>query len=84
MLRVLMPELCVCLLLNLQTKKRFAKEWGEVEKANQHVEKFENDQSSTKPEVEKVNAHAQFLRKLKKKKTFCVDAESAFTVIFLI
>ncbi|XP_037545736.1 cdc42-interacting protein 4 homolog [Nematolebias whitei] len=40
------------------TKKRFAKEWGEVEKANQHVEKFENDQSSTKPEVEKAKQNA--------------------------
>lgn len=54
-LLVLVPEIWVCIPLNLQTKKRFAKEWAEVEKANQHVEKIENDTSATKLDVEKVN-----------------------------
>ncbi|XP_013866823.1 cdc42-interacting protein 4 homolog isoform X2 [Austrofundulus limnaeus] len=40
------------------TKKRFAKEWAEVEKANQHVEKIENDMSATKIDVEKAKQSA--------------------------
>lgn len=43
--------LCSC----LQTKKRFAKEWAEAEKAAQQAEKTENDPNATKPDVEKVN-----------------------------
>ena len=39
----------------LQTKKRFAKEWGEAEKATQHAEKTEADVNATKLDVEKVN-----------------------------
>lgn len=39
----------------LQTKKRFAKEWAEAEKATQQAEKTENDLGATRLEVEKVN-----------------------------
>ncbi|XP_017285496.1 thyroid hormone receptor interactor 10b [Kryptolebias marmoratus] len=46
-------------LKHLETvKKRFAKEWAEVEKANQHVEKFENDLYATKIDVEKAKQNA--------------------------
>lgn len=45
--------MCVC----LQTKKRFAKEWAEAEKATQQAEKIENDLNATKLDVEKVNTH---------------------------
>lgn len=38
----------------LQTKKRFAKEWAEAEKATQHAEKIEHDLNATKLDVEKV------------------------------
>lgn len=46
--------MCVCA---LQTKKRFAKEWAEAEKATQQAEKTESDLYSTKLDVEKVNTH---------------------------
>lgn len=37
-----------------QTKKRFAKEWAEAEKATQQAEKTEHDLNATKLDVEKV------------------------------
>lgn len=37
-----------------QTKKRFAKEWAEAEKATQQAEKTEHDVNATKMDVEKV------------------------------
>ncbi|XP_061575990.1 thyroid hormone receptor interactor 10b isoform X2 [Cololabis saira] len=39
------------------TKKRFAKEWAEAEKATQQAEKTEHDPNATKPDVEKVKLH---------------------------
>lgn len=45
----------------LQTKKRYAKEWAEAEKATQQAEKTENDLNATRLDVEKVNA--RFLSK---------------------
>lgn len=39
-----------------QTKKRFAKEWAEAEKATQQAEKTEHDVNATKLDVEKVKA----------------------------
>lgn len=39
----------------LQTKKRYAKEWAEAEKATQQAEKTESDLNATKLDVEKVN-----------------------------
>lgn len=44
----------VCLCSLLQTKKRFAKEWAEAEKATQQADKAEHDLNATKMEVEKV------------------------------
>lgn len=43
--------------LCLQTKKRFAKEWAEADKATQQADKIENDLNATKLDVEKVNTH---------------------------
>lgn len=43
----------------LQTKKRFAKEWAEADKATQQAEKTENDLNATKLDVEKVNTNTQ-------------------------
>uniref|UniRef100_A0A8C7MVG2 Thyroid hormone receptor interactor 10 n=1 Tax=Oncorhynchus kisutch TaxID=8019 RepID=A0A8C7MVG2_ONCKI len=40
------------------TKRRFAKEWGEAEKATQQAEKIENDTNAVKADVEKVKQHA--------------------------
>ncbi|XP_077460837.1 thyroid hormone receptor interactor 10b isoform X1 [Stigmatopora argus] len=40
------------------TKKRFAKEWGEAEKATQQAEKIENDANATKIDVDKAKQHA--------------------------
>ncbi|KAJ8001429.1 hypothetical protein DPEC_G00169410 [Dallia pectoralis] len=40
------------------TKKRFAKEWGEAEKALQHAERLENDITSTKADVDKMKTQA--------------------------
>uniref|UniRef100_A0A8K9UI29 Thyroid hormone receptor interactor 10 n=1 Tax=Oncorhynchus mykiss TaxID=8022 RepID=A0A8K9UI29_ONCMY len=40
------------------TKRRFAKEWGEAEKATQQAEKIENDTNAMKADVEKVKQHA--------------------------
>uniref|UniRef100_A0A8C5ACP2 Thyroid hormone receptor interactor 10 n=1 Tax=Gadus morhua TaxID=8049 RepID=A0A8C5ACP2_GADMO len=40
------------------TKKRFAKEWGEAEKATQHAEKTEADVNATKLDVEKAKQHS--------------------------
>lgn len=39
----------------LQTKKRYAKEWAEAEKATQQAEKTENDLNATRLDVDKVN-----------------------------
>ncbi|XP_052360828.1 cdc42-interacting protein 4 homolog isoform X2 [Oncorhynchus keta] len=39
------------------TKRRFAKEWGEAEKATQQAEKIENDTNAVKADVEKVHTH---------------------------
>lgn len=46
-------NLCMCSCL--QTKKRFAKEWAEAEKATQQAEKTESDLNATRLDVEKVN-----------------------------
>ncbi|XP_034043652.1 cdc42-interacting protein 4 homolog isoform X2 [Thalassophryne amazonica] len=40
------------------TKKRFAKEWAEAEKATQQAEKIESDTNATKMDVEKARQHA--------------------------
>ncbi|XP_028300418.1 thyroid hormone receptor interactor 10b isoform X2 [Gouania willdenowi] len=40
------------------TKKRFAKEWAEAEKATQQADKTESDPNATKPDVEKARQHA--------------------------
>uniref|UniRef100_H3CS60 Thyroid hormone receptor interactor 10 n=1 Tax=Tetraodon nigroviridis TaxID=99883 RepID=H3CS60_TETNG len=40
------------------TKKRFAKEWAEAEKATQHAEKIEHESGSTKLDVEKAKQQA--------------------------
>uniref|UniRef100_A0A3B4AT48 Uncharacterized protein n=1 Tax=Periophthalmus magnuspinnatus TaxID=409849 RepID=A0A3B4AT48_9GOBI len=40
------------------TKKRFAKEWGEAEKATQQAEKTENDLNATRLDVEKAKHYA--------------------------
>ncbi|KAM6940456.1 thyroid hormone receptor interactor 10b [Xenentodon cancila] len=40
------------------TKKRFAKEWAEAEKATQQAEKTEHESNSTKVDVEKARQHA--------------------------
>ncbi|XP_077575949.1 thyroid hormone receptor interactor 10b isoform X2 [Stigmatopora nigra] len=40
------------------TKKRFAKEWAEAEKATQQAEKIENDTNATKIDVDKAKQHA--------------------------
>ncbi|KAF3852573.1 hypothetical protein F7725_005928 [Dissostichus mawsoni] len=40
------------------TKKRFAKEWAETEKATQQAEKTENDLNATRLDVEKAKTHA--------------------------
>uniref|UniRef100_A0A665TFZ6 Cdc42-interacting protein 4 homolog n=1 Tax=Echeneis naucrates TaxID=173247 RepID=A0A665TFZ6_ECHNA len=40
------------------TKKRFAKEWAEADKATQQAEKTENDLNATKLDVEKAKTHA--------------------------
>eukprot|EP00063_Salmo_salar_P067443 XP_014042278.1 PREDICTED: cdc42-interacting protein 4 homolog isoform X2 [Salmo salar] len=40
------------------TKRRFAKEWGEAEKATQQAEKIENDTNAIKADVEKVKQQA--------------------------
>lgn len=45
----------VSLSLSPKTKKRFAKEWAEADKATQQAEKIENDVNATKLDVEKVN-----------------------------
>lgn len=47
-------KVCVWLFIVWQTKKRFAKEWAEAEKATQHAEKIEHDVNATKMDVEKV------------------------------
>ncbi|XP_061769817.1 cdc42-interacting protein 4 homolog isoform X1 [Nerophis ophidion] len=39
------------------TKKRFAKEWAEVEKASQHAEKIESDVNASKIDVDKAKQH---------------------------
>lgn len=45
----------VCAIAHVwQTKKRFAKEWAEAEKATQQAEKTEHDLNATKLDVEKV------------------------------
>lgn len=49
--------MCLC----LQTKKRYAKEWAEAEKASQQAEKAECEVSATKVDVEKVNTHMHAL-----------------------
>lgn len=55
---VFIKVLCVCVCVHaLQTKKRYAKEWAEAEKATQQAEKTENDLSATRLDVEKVNTH---------------------------
>lgn len=51
-------SICVCVHA-LQTKKRFAKEWAEADKATQQAEKTENDLNATKLDVEKVNTNTQ-------------------------
>uniref|UniRef100_A0A8C4NTY6 Thyroid hormone receptor interactor 10 n=1 Tax=Dicentrarchus labrax TaxID=13489 RepID=A0A8C4NTY6_DICLA len=40
------------------TKKRFAKEWAEAEKATQQAEKIENDLNATRLDAEKAKQHA--------------------------
>ncbi|KAL1004959.1 hypothetical protein UPYG_G00052690 [Umbra pygmaea] len=40
------------------TKKRFAKEWGEAEKATQQAEKMEHELNATKVDVDKVKQQA--------------------------
>uniref|UniRef100_A0A671TZK2 Thyroid hormone receptor interactor 10 n=1 Tax=Sparus aurata TaxID=8175 RepID=A0A671TZK2_SPAAU len=50
-------SICVCVHA-LQTKKRFAKEWAEADKATQQAEKTENDLNATKLDVEKAKQHA--------------------------
>uniref|UniRef100_G3PW85 Thyroid hormone receptor interactor 10 n=1 Tax=Gasterosteus aculeatus aculeatus TaxID=481459 RepID=G3PW85_GASAC len=40
------------------TKKRYAKEWAEAEKATQQAEKIESDLNATKIDVEKAKLHA--------------------------
>lgn len=52
--------LCVCIHA-LQTKKRYAKEWGEAEKATQQAEKTEHDLNATRLDVDKVNTHTHTL-----------------------
>uniref|UniRef100_A0AAQ5YH79 Thyroid hormone receptor interactor 10b n=1 Tax=Amphiprion ocellaris TaxID=80972 RepID=A0AAQ5YH79_AMPOC len=49
---------CVCVCSRLQTKKRFAKEWAEADKATQQAEKTENDLNATRLDVEKAKQHA--------------------------
>lgn len=49
--------MCLC----LQTKKRYAKEWAEAEKASQQAEKAECEVYATKVDVEKVNTHMHAL-----------------------
>lgn len=49
--------LCVSVCSCLQTKKRYAKEWAEAEKASQQAEKAESDLYATKFDVDKVNTH---------------------------
>lgn len=46
----------------LQTKKRFAKEWADAEKATQQAEKTENDLNATRLDVDKVNTLILLLR----------------------
>ncbi|XP_045902757.1 cdc42-interacting protein 4 homolog [Micropterus dolomieu] len=41
------------------TKKRFAKEWAEADKATQQAEKIENDNNATRLDAEKAKLHAQ-------------------------
>lgn len=53
--------MCVCC---LQTKKRYAKEWAEAEKATQQAEKIESDLNATKIDVEKVNARTRLHQRL--------------------
>lgn len=45
-----------------QTKKRFAKEWAEAEKATQQAEKIQHDLNATKLDVEKVKSTRFHLR----------------------
>ncbi|XP_069023270.1 thyroid hormone receptor interactor 10b isoform X3 [Embiotoca jacksoni] len=40
------------------TKKRFAKEWAEADKATQQAEKIENDLNATRLDVEKAKQHS--------------------------
>ncbi|KAM9819010.1 cdc42-interacting protein 4 homolog isoform X1 [Syngnathus typhle] len=40
------------------TKKRYAKEWGEADKATQQVEKIESDPNAIKIDVDKARQHA--------------------------
>lgn len=47
----------------LQTKKRYAKEWAEAEKATQQAEKTENDLNATRLDVEKVNMRVSSQKK---------------------
>lgn len=55
----------VCVIVYVwQTKKRFAKEWAEAEKASQHAEKIEHDLNATKLDVEKVKTHTHTQKKL--------------------
>uniref|UniRef100_A0A669ESW9 Thyroid hormone receptor interactor 10 n=1 Tax=Oreochromis niloticus TaxID=8128 RepID=A0A669ESW9_ORENI len=54
-------DLClsvICVCLCLQTKKRYAKEWAEAEKASQQAEKAESEVSATRVDVEKAKQHA--------------------------
>uniref|UniRef100_A0AAX7U808 Thyroid hormone receptor interactor 10 n=1 Tax=Astatotilapia calliptera TaxID=8154 RepID=A0AAX7U808_ASTCA len=54
-------DLClslICVCLCLQTKKRYAKEWAEAEKASQQAEKAECEVYATKVDVEKAKQHA--------------------------
>uniref|UniRef100_A0A3Q0TEG1 Thyroid hormone receptor interactor 10 n=1 Tax=Amphilophus citrinellus TaxID=61819 RepID=A0A3Q0TEG1_AMPCI len=49
---------CVSVCSCLQTKKRYAKEWAEAEKASQQAEKTENDLYATKFDVDKAKQHS--------------------------
>lgn len=40
------------------TKKRYAKEWAEAEKATQQADKIESESNATRPDVDKARQHA--------------------------
>uniref|UniRef100_A0A671M228 Cdc42-interacting protein 4 homolog n=1 Tax=Sinocyclocheilus anshuiensis TaxID=1608454 RepID=A0A671M228_9TELE len=53
-----LTDLCASVLVYIQSKKRFEKEWREAEKANQQTERVQQDTNATKADVEKAKQHA--------------------------